>query len=145
MKLYLDTSALVKLYVDEEGAAAVRGAVARADLVATSALAYVEAWAAFGRRRRERGLSARAYRRVIQRLDADWTHYLVVEVTEPVIRESARFAEVYALRAYDAVHLASAVALHGGLAQPITFASWDFALEKVATRAGLQPFGSRRG
>ena len=33
MKLYLDTSTLVKLYVEEEGAPVVRNAVAQAELV----------------------------------------------------------------------------------------------------------------
>jgi antitoxin (DNA-binding transcriptional repressor) of toxin-antitoxin stability system len=53
--LYLDTSALVKLYVDEEGALAVRHAVDQAELVATSAIAYAEARAAFARRHWEGG------------------------------------------------------------------------------------------
>lgn len=144
MKLYLDTSALVKLYVAEEGSPSVRGALDRAAFVATSAIAYVEARAAFVRRRRERRLSARGYRSIIQSLDADWTHYVVVEVTDSLIRESARFAERYGLRAYDAVHLASAAVLRGGLAEPITFASWDLGLEKAARRAGLEPLQSRR-
>jgi uncharacterized protein with PIN domain len=58
MRLYLDTSALVKLYVDEEGSPFVRSAVERAGVVSTSAITYVEARAAFVRRRHERGLSA---------------------------------------------------------------------------------------
>ena len=57
MKLYLDTSALVKLYVEEEGSATVREAIARAETVATTVIAYVEACAAFARRRREGRLS----------------------------------------------------------------------------------------
>ena len=48
MIVYLDTSALVKLYVQEVGSTEVRRAVARADLVATSLVAYVEARSAFG-------------------------------------------------------------------------------------------------
>jgi len=47
LKLYLDTSALVKLYVEEEGSATVREAIARAGTVATTVIAYVEAYAAF--------------------------------------------------------------------------------------------------
>ena len=49
MILYLDTSALVKLYVREHGSAAVRALVERADVVATSVVAYAEARAAFAR------------------------------------------------------------------------------------------------
>ena len=142
MKLYLDTSALVKLYVDEEGSSIVRSVVDQAELIATSAIAYVEARAAFVRRRHEGGLSAGEYRRIIRDLDADWVRYLVVGVTDSLIRESARLAEAHRLRAYDAVHLASAAAVHGRLAEPVVFASWDLNLEKVAKGEGFEPLRS---
>lgn len=145
MRLYLDTSALVKLYVDEEGSPLVRSAVDQARLIATSAIAYVEARAAFVRRRHEGGLSARDYRSIIRDLDADWARYLVVEITELLIREAARLAEAHRLKAYDAVHLASAAAIHGRLAEPILFASWDLGLEKAAKREGLDPLRSIKG
>jgi predicted nucleic acid-binding protein len=142
MRLYLDTSALVKLYVDEEGSPVVRSTVDQAELIATSTIAYVEARAAFVRRRHEGGLSAGDYQKVVRDLDADWARYLVVEVTGPLIRESARLAEIHRLRAYDAIHLASAAALHGRLAEPVVFASWDVSLEKVAKREGLESLRS---
>lgn len=137
MRLYLDTSALVKLYVDEEGSPLLRSAVDRAALVATSAIAYVEARAAFVRRRHEGGLSTGDYRRIVRDLDTDWDRYLVVEMTDSLIREGARLAEAYRIRAYDAVHLASAVTLYGRLAQIVVFASWDFEQEKAAKAEGL--------
>ena len=48
--LYLDTSALVKLYVEEEGRETVFEAVEGADRVATSTVAYAESRAAFDRK-----------------------------------------------------------------------------------------------
>ncbi|MBI4560441.1 MAG: type II toxin-antitoxin system VapC family toxin [Candidatus Rokubacteria bacterium] len=144
MRLYLDTSALVKLYVDEEGSPVVRSAVDQAGLIATSAIAYVEARAAFVRRRHEGGLSAGEYRRVIRDLDADWARYLVVEVTGSLIREAARLAEAHRLRAYDAVYLACAAAVHGRLAEPVVLASWDLDLESVARKERFELLRSRR-
>lgn len=47
MRLYLDTSALVKLYVEEAGSSVVRKSVEDADTAATSIVAFVEARAAF--------------------------------------------------------------------------------------------------
>jgi predicted nucleic acid-binding protein len=138
VRLYLDTSALVKIYVDEEGSVGCRRAVAEADLIATSALAYVEARAAFARRRHEGALPPRGYRRVIADLDEDWSSYAVVGVTEGVIREGARLAERHRLRAYDAVHLASATMLRDGeRAERVVFASWDAGLGRAARREGL--------
>ena len=139
MKLYLDTSALVKLYVEEEGSPVVRSAVEQASFVATSALAYVEARAAFVRRSYEKEISAAAYRTIKQDLDADWHHYLVVEITNSLILESARLAEVHRLRAYDAVHLAAAKTVCGKLQDTFIFGCWDHRLEKAAIKEGLVP------
>ena len=143
MNLYLDTSALVKLYVEEEGSATVREAVAGADSVATAAVAYVEARAAFARRRRERRLSSDDYRRTVHELDTDWEHYLLLELTSTLIRRAAEFAETHALRAYDAVHLASAKILRERLQGPIHFACWDSNLMTAARREGLTPVRSK--
>ena len=53
MILYLDTSALVKLYVEEENSSTVEHMVSKARIVATHLIAYVEAQAAFARLQRE--------------------------------------------------------------------------------------------
>jgi predicted nucleic acid-binding protein len=143
MRLYLDTSALVKLYVDEEGSPLVRSAVERAEIVSTSAITYVEARAALVRRRHERALKTGDYRRIIRDLDADWDRYLVVEITDSLIRGAAHLAEAHRLRAYDAVHLASATVLRGRLAEPVVFACWDLRLERAAKREGLVRLRSR--
>ena len=49
MILYLDTSAIVKLYADETGSDQVWAAVAEAKLCATHLIAYAETRAAFAR------------------------------------------------------------------------------------------------
>jgi len=52
--VYLDTSALVKLYAEEEeGGELVRRAVAEAERIATSTVAYAEARAGLARKLRE--------------------------------------------------------------------------------------------
>jgi predicted nucleic acid-binding protein len=137
LNLYLDTSALVKLYVEEDGSPAVREAVANAESVATAALAYVEARAAFARRHREKRLSPDDYRRTVQELEADWEHYLLLEITSGLIKTAAELAANHALRAYDAIHLAAAKLLRARLQGPILFACWDGHLSAAARREGL--------
>lgn len=139
MKLYLDTSALVKLYVTEEGSDRVRNALEEADLVATASIAYVEARSAFVRRRNEGGLSAAEYGKAVRSLDADWPHYLVLDVTESLIRQAARAVESHRLRAFDALHLAAATLFRGQIGEPLVFATWDGNLRKVAARERLEP------
>ena len=71
MILYLDTSALVKLYVDEPGRERVEAAVRNAERIATVRVTYAEARAAFARQRRERAITARDLRTLVRALDED--------------------------------------------------------------------------
>ena len=141
MILYLDTSALVKLYVPETESGEVKGAVEAADVVATSRLAYVEATAAFARKRREHGLTAGGYRTVLQDFEHDWENYFLVDVSDSLVKLAARLAEKHALRGYDAIHLASAVTMgrDGGLT--IAFSCFDDRLSLCARREGLKVIG----
>ena len=138
MRLYLDTSALVKLYVEEEGSSMVRQWVDDADTVATSIIAFVEARAAFARRHREKRISSAAHARLVRDFAADWDRYLVLEATQPLMRLAGRLAATHALRAYDAIHLASAKILREKLAEAVSFASWDARLAAAARKEGLE-------
>lgn len=138
MILYLDTSALVKLYVEEDGTPAVAAWVAEAHVVATARIAYAEARAAFARHHREGALTPALLRRIVARLDEDWGRYTVLEVTDVLVRNAGRFAEAYALRGFDAVHLAAAVELR----QPrtkVSFGCFDDRLNRAARREKLVP------
>ncbi len=96
MILYLDTSALVKIYVQETRSADVRENAKQAKSLATSRVAYAEARAAFARKRRERGLSRADYRSVVTDLDQDWDDYFIGDVSESVVRAAGILAENYA-------------------------------------------------
>ena len=111
MTVYLDTSNLVKLYVDEPDSEAVQQSVAEADVVATSVLAYAEARAAFARRRREKLMTPKEARSALQQLDADWPRFLVIVLGDELARAAGRLADVHGVRGCDAVHLASFEAL----------------------------------
>jgi len=134
--LYLDTSALVKLYVEETGTTEVAVWVEQASIVATARIAYAEARAAFARHRREGGLTAALLRRVVAHLDADWGRYAVVEISDALVRNAGRLAERHGLRGFDAIHLAAATDLRDpddGLA----FGCFDGELNRAARRERL--------
>jgi uncharacterized protein len=107
-------------------------------VVATSSLTYVEARAAFSRRRRAGDLSAGEHRHLIGELDSDWARYVRLEVSDGLIREAAVLADRHHLRAYDAIHLTSAVAARRQLGGEMLFACWDDGLTAAAAREGLQ-------
>jgi len=135
--LYLDTSALVKLYVDEPGREAVLKLLEESVRCATVRVAYVEARAAFARKRREGGFDTRSLRQVVDLLDADWGAYTLVDVGESLVRRAGLLAERYGLRGYDAVHLAAAleIARAGG---DVIMACFDERLRRAARRAKLR-------
>ena len=136
MTLYLDTSSLVKLYVEEADSERAWEQVEMSDVVATSALAYPEARAAFARRRREHVLSAAGFAAAKHTFDAHWTKFVVVEVTDALCKDAGQLAERYALRGYDSIHLASflEVARQTGVADT-EFSSFDDRLNAAARRA----------
>jgi predicted nucleic acid-binding protein len=107
MTLYLDTSSLVKLYVEETDSERIAALAARADTVVTSAVAYAESRAAFARRRRERTLRPASLAAIVARLDADWQQIVTVDVTDALARRAGDLADRFSLRGFDAIHLAS--------------------------------------
>ena len=136
MILYLDTSALVKLYVEEAGSQVVAENLKAASTVATARISYAEARAAFARHARHGGLTPAELRRVIRHLDEEWGQYTVVEITDGVVRRAAVLAERHELRAYDAVQLAAALDLRVPKAD-IKFSSFDERLNRAARRERL--------
>ena len=131
MTLYLDTSALVKLYADEEDRELVFEAVGSSEVVATSTIAYAEARSAFSRRLREGEMSEDDHRRAVQRLDEQWVGYARLAVSNLVTYRAGYMAERYALRGFDAVHLASATRLQERF-ENLRFLAFDERLTEAA-------------
>ncbi|OGA14562.1 MAG: hypothetical protein A3D95_03135 [Betaproteobacteria bacterium RIFCSPHIGHO2_12_FULL_69_13] len=138
MILYLDTSALVKLYVSETGSAALRRRASEAEALATSMVAYAEARSALARLLRAGHTDARRHARRLQRLNRDWDDYLRVELTPEVVRSAGDLAEAHALRGFDAIHLASGLWLKERTTGGLVFAVHDRRLHAAAGRAGMQ-------
>ena len=144
MMLYLDTSALVKLYVDEPLSQELSAAVDESEAVATSLLAYAEAMAAFARARREARLSPHGYRHIVDAFEEDWPRYIVVEVTDRLVKKTGNLAASRALRGYDALHLASALSLRERVPSAVMFVAFDRELNIAAKREALRirPLGA---
>ena len=145
MILYLDTSALVKLYVEEPLSQELTVAVADAEAVATSLVAYVESRAAFARARREARLSAQIYRRIEEAFATDWPRYISIEITDLLVKDAGDLAVTRSLGGYDALHLASAVSLRQQVNTSVTFLAFDRVLSLAAKREALtlHPLGGR--
>lgn len=134
MIVYLDTSSLVKLYVDEYGSEKIREIVNTSRVIATSKIAYAEARAAFARKQREGGFSPKQLRKIVEELNRDWDSYFVLEITDGVIRTAGEVAEKHILRGFDAIHLASSIHLKNKTGSEIYFSSGDLKLNQIAEK-----------
>ncbi|WP_299035208.1 type II toxin-antitoxin system VapC family toxin [uncultured Pseudokineococcus sp.] len=133
--VYLDSSALVKLVVDEDGSDLAAAVWDGADAVVSSRLAGPEVRAALAAAHRGHRLD-----------DAGWTSAAgewarlagglrMVELTSEVAEHAGDLAVEHGLRGADAVHLASALVV----ASPeLVVAVWDARLAVGARAAGLR-------
>ena len=138
MILYLDTSALVKLFVEEAHSAQVRQAVSAGRLIATHAIAYVEACARFARVAYAREDDA-LFPTLRRNLDIQWEAWEILNVTEPLIRRAADLAGRYRLRGYDSLHLAAAESAYEVFRGHVPFhlAVFDGQLSNAARQVGI--------
>jgi predicted nucleic acid-binding protein len=121
--LYLDTSALVKLFVVEPASELVAEFTEGSDTVVTSRIAYVEACSALARRRREKLLDAAAHLRAQKALLERWDDLVTVELDEI---DAGDLTSRHDLRAFDAVHLAAALKVRAYSNDvPFQFCSFD--------------------
>lgn len=142
---YLDASALVKRYIDEVGSDWLRGIIASSQpaLLFTSRLTIVEVVSAFVRRVREGSLSLEELAIARDAFRGDCLNeYQIMPPTMTVIDLACSILEQYPLRAYDAIHLATALGAQQFLVAqgypPLTFLSADDRLSRVATTEDLE-------
>lgn len=145
--VFADSSALVKLYVDERGSAAVRRRERTAGFV-VSALARVEVPAALWRKARSREIAHADARMLTAAFEYDWyggngepSRFAAVAAAGAVIADAARLCESHDMRAFDAVQLASALALAAD--DPVVLASFDARLNAAAAAEGLAVMPTR--
>ena len=106
---YLDTSALVKRYIEETGSSFTRDLVSD-NLVCTSALSEVETVSALLRRFRECLLAAGEVELILATAAFDLVEYFVLAVDSEALADAVTLlrSSSIALRSLDAIHIATA-------------------------------------
>jgi uncharacterized protein len=133
--IYLDTSSLVKLYVEEPHAPGVREWVEEAELIATCRVAYPELISALNRRFKAGDFSKHDYEFLIGAFSRDWGSFVVLDFDEI---ESGRLVRKFGLRGFDAVHLSAAKLMKGETTLDLYFSCFDEKLHKAALAEGLE-------
>jgi uncharacterized protein len=133
--VYFDSSAFVKLVVEEDGSELAAALWDSCDAAVSSRLAYPEVRAALAAAGRADRLTSSDQRRAEAAWETYWAATRPVEFTEPVTAHAGRLAAEHALRGADAVHLASLLAVG---ATETVFAVWDQRVRAGARTAGVR-------
>lgn len=125
----------MKLLIEEQGSDIARSAYQEASVVLSVSLAYVETTSALARMRKGNRITAAQQERKQTDLERLWRGVYARAVNDATIALAARCSTEDALRAYDAVHLAAALAFSRN--DKISFACWDTDLRDAASARGF--------
>lgn len=116
MTIYVDTSALLKLYLDEPDSDAADKLLASDPGWVTARHTAVEV-----RRNLAKALSGRDLARAREQFAADWLTMAIVELDESTCDVAASLADALGVRTLDALHLGAAQRLARGAMPFLTF------------------------
>jgi predicted nucleic acid-binding protein len=131
---YVDTSALVKLAVDEVGSTQMRSLWDEGVPAAGSAIGYAELCCALAAVVRSGRLPASAADEVFTLAHEIWKRVFAVSADMELTRHAGALGAYHGLGALDAIHLATVLSL--SQAEP-TVVSWDEKLRQAAAAEGL--------
>ena len=132
--IYVDTSALLKRYVDEHDSDLAEQLVASDPVLVTSWVTLVEL-----RRNLARLVGAGEVAGIRAQVHADLDAFALVLVDPTVCEMAADLAEQLGVRSLDAIHLASARRLH---LPALTFVTFDLRQAQAARTLGFTVLGA---
>ena len=138
--VYLDTSALVKRYVEEEGSARVIALTRHgaSDRVIILDVTLLECRSAIRRRERQGDISNADADLILRQMEEEASLFFLLQPsTSAVAEEAARLIDRHPVRTYDALQLAGCLVARRGLAEPPTFVCADARLCEAASLEGL--------
>lgn len=133
--VYFDSSALVKLAVEEVGSDLAANLWDGCDAALSSRLAYPEVRAALAAAGRNHDLDEPELAAAERLFEEYWVTIRPVELSRRVERHAGQLARAHSLRGADAVHLASALAIGD---RDTVFAAWDRRLHAGAGAVRLR-------
>jgi len=129
-----DSSAFLKLLVEEDGSSHAERIWNEADNVVASRLALPEVSAALAAAHRATRLDDSSLRAVRREWRRFWASTDVIELTDSIATDASRLAGSLVLGGADAVHLASALTVNATAPVLVT---WDRRLATAAAAAGV--------
>ena len=132
MKVFIDSSALVKRYIEEPGSERVAELIEKAKEVAVCIVCIPEVLSACNRLVREKKINSDQYEWIKNEFLLDMGEFVVIDITNEVVIRSIHCLEKGALRSLDALHIAAAVEYKCGM-----FITGDRRQKNIANVIGL--------
>jgi uncharacterized protein len=129
---YLDTSALIKRYIQEPGSEALSAAWSSFSIFGSAVIIHVEISAALSKASRLGALDNQGAQLAWQAFLNDWVKLSLVNIGLSVINRASSLAWDHGLRCYDAVHLAAALIWQEAMGETVHLCTFDNQLWKAA-------------
>jgi len=136
--IFVDTSALIPRYVDDEGPDPLAGWARPDERILLSELARVEFRSVIARRRTGGRLSPKRAARILEEFEGDGPGYEWLPLAPPVLRRAGILVDRHALRTLDALHLGAALLAVEGAPHSLRFLCLDARLNAAAKAEGLE-------
>ena len=108
MNVFLDSSALAKRYLEEQGSDEVEKICAKANQITVSIICLPEIYSAINRKKRDGNISNQHFQSIKQILLKEFEDFMVCPLSTEIITVVLGYLERYSLKTMDAIHLASA-------------------------------------
>lgn len=133
MKVFFDSSAFAKRYIDEPGSDEVEQLCLEASIIAVSTICLPEIISALSRLKRKAVLTEKLYQEAKHALFNDLNDSMICNITPAVIRQAVYILEKNNLRAMDALHIGCALEWKADI-----FVTSDIRQVTAAQHAGIE-------
>ncbi len=111
MKLFCDTSALIKKYIVETGSEKFDKLLNKADNVFVSSITEIETISTFKRLLIEKAIEIKEYDTLINEFEIDYQYYSIVPFDDQIIKNAIKLIDKYQLKTLDSIQLGTAIYL----------------------------------
>lgn len=128
-KIYLDTSTLIKRYIEEPGSTKLDNYTKENYIYFISGITRIEFYSAFKRRLNDKTINAGEYKICINRFEDDFPFFQIVGFDNTIELSAIELINNYQMKTLDSIQLASAL-----LIRPIYFLTSDEKLFRIAEK-----------
>jgi predicted nucleic acid-binding protein len=135
MKLFFDTSALIKRYISENGSPKVDELFEAADTIIISPITKLEAYSTIKRLLKTGVISEEDYIKLKENIGLDFKHFDVLTLNKKLEEKAVKLIDKYQLKTLDSIQLASCLSRKEGI---MSFVVCDEKLKNAAKLEALE-------